>query len=124
MWSDSEAQAYVEKYKQKGVLDDVALRVYSARLIGSDSNRNASLHSWILNRFVVVLHGGGNCSVKVEVPNAVGEKITWLAIKGSGWDLSNIGTSRNSFHTQIILRTRRISSRRSKLFKVTLSIHY
>jgi rhamnose utilization protein RhaD (predicted bifunctional aldolase and dehydrogenase) len=38
-----------------------------------------------------VLHGGGNTSVKLKVKNKVGEEIDVIAVKGSGWDLSNIG---------------------------------
>lgn len=38
----------------------------------------------------MVLHGGGNTSVKLTITNVVGEQVEVLAIKGSGWDLSNI----------------------------------
>ncbi len=40
----------------------------------------------------LVLHGGGNTSVKIKVTNKVKEQVEVIAVKGSGWDLSNIGT--------------------------------
>ena len=55
---------------------DVGLRVYTSRLLG----REASL----------VLHGGGNTSVKVRERNAVGEEEDILYVKGSGRDLETI----------------------------------
>lgn len=56
--------------------DDLALRVYSSRLLGRDKS--------------LVLHGGGNTSVKIEETNLFGEKETILYVKGSGWDLETI----------------------------------
>lgn len=55
---------------------DLALRVYSSRLLGQDKS--------------LVLHGGGNTSVKIEQPNILGEKENILYVKGSGWDLESI----------------------------------
>jgi rhamnose utilization protein RhaD (predicted bifunctional aldolase and dehydrogenase)/NAD(P)-dependent dehydrogenase (short-subunit alcohol dehydrogenase family) len=52
------------------------LRVYTSRLLGKDST--------------LVLHGGGNTSVKVRERNAVGEEEDILYVKGSGWDLETI----------------------------------
>jgi rhamnose utilization protein RhaD (predicted bifunctional aldolase and dehydrogenase) len=37
-----------------------------------------------------VLHGGGNTSVKLVIKNKVNEDVEVIAVKGSGWDLSNI----------------------------------
>jgi rhamnose utilization protein RhaD (predicted bifunctional aldolase and dehydrogenase)/NAD(P)-dependent dehydrogenase (short-subunit alcohol dehydrogenase family) len=54
----------------------LALRTYSARLIGADP--------------ALVLHGGGNTSVKATGTTALGETIEVLHIKGSGWDLATI----------------------------------
>ena len=48
-WSNSEAKKYINKYKMLGHSRDMALRVYTTRLLG----RNSEL----------VLHGGGNTSV-------------------------------------------------------------
>jgi rhamnose utilization protein RhaD (predicted bifunctional aldolase and dehydrogenase)/NAD(P)-dependent dehydrogenase (short-subunit alcohol dehydrogenase family) len=55
---------------------DLELRVYSSRLLGRDTR--------------LVLHGGGNTSVKVREKNAVGDEEEILYIKGSGWDLETI----------------------------------
>ncbi len=56
--------------------DELALRVYSSRLLGSNPN--------------LVLHGGGNTSVKIRETNLVGEEEEILYVKGSGWDLATI----------------------------------
>ena len=58
---------------------DLELRVYSSRLLGRDDT--------------LVLHGGGNTSVKVRERNAVGEEEEILYVKGSGWDLETIEVS-------------------------------
>ena len=55
---------------------DLALRVYSSRLMGRDKS--------------LVLHGGGNTSVKTEEPDRFGETRRVLWVKGSGWDLETI----------------------------------
>ena len=67
LWSDSEAAAYP---------GDLGLRVYTSRLLGRDKS--------------LVLHGGGNTSVKVREPNLFGEAEDILYVKGSGWDLETI----------------------------------
>lgn len=55
---------------------DLELRVYTSRLLGRDPT--------------LVLHGGGNTSVKVRERNGVGEEEEILYVKGSGWDLESI----------------------------------
>ncbi len=55
---------------------DLDYRVYSSRLLGKDKS--------------LVLHGGGNTSVKVVEENQFGEKEDILYVKGSGWDLETI----------------------------------
>jgi len=55
---------------------DLALRVYTSRLIGQETS--------------LVLHGGGNTSVKAEVLTLLGDTMEMLFIKGSGWDLVTI----------------------------------
>lgn len=67
LWNDTEAAHYQ---------GDLALRVYTSRLLGRDPR--------------LVLHGGGNTSVKVRETNVVGEEEEILYIKGSGWDLATI----------------------------------
>ncbi|HLD14887.1 MAG TPA: bifunctional aldolase/short-chain dehydrogenase [Burkholderiales bacterium] len=67
LWNDKEAAQH------RG---DLELRVYTSRLLG----RNPAL----------VLHGGGNTSVKIKEKNLLGEEETLLYVKGSGWDLETI----------------------------------
>lgn len=69
-WNDSEAAACG---------DDLELRVYTSRLLGREPS--------------LVLHGGGNTSVKAKVRNIVGDEEDILYIKGSGWDLATIGAA-------------------------------
>ncbi len=75
-WSDSESQKFVDNYTKEGVNEDLAYRTYSARLLGSDPE--------------LVLHGGGNTSVKSCIEDLYGEDTDVLYIKGSGWDLATI----------------------------------
>src|SRR5947208_11792014 len=67
LWSDREAEQF------RG---DLGLRVYTSRLLGRDKS--------------LVLHGGGNTSVKVRERNRFGEEEEILYVKGSGWDLETI----------------------------------
>lgn len=56
--------------------NQLAERVYSSRLLGADPS--------------LVLHGGGNTSVKIEEEDLFGEQQQILYVKGSGWDLASI----------------------------------
>jgi len=67
LWSDIEAAQFK---------DELALRVYTSRLLGHDSS--------------LVLHGGGNTSVKIIETNLVDIEEEILYVKGSGWDLEFI----------------------------------
>jgi rhamnose utilization protein RhaD (predicted bifunctional aldolase and dehydrogenase)/NAD(P)-dependent dehydrogenase (short-subunit alcohol dehydrogenase family) len=67
LWDDKEAAAY------RG---DLAQRVYTSRLLGRDKS--------------LVLHGGGNTSVKIRERNLIGDDEDILYVKGSGWDLEFI----------------------------------
>src|SRR5215212_10950185 len=66
--------------KTSGMSDDknfhLEARVGTSQLLG----RNKSL----------VLHGGGNTSVKILEKNILGEEEEILYVKGSGWDLETI----------------------------------
>ena len=76
-WSDEEAQATIERYRDDpAVNEDVALRVYTSRLIGQDPS--------------LVLHGGGNTSVKTTMRDDTGTEVNVLCVKGSGWGLGDI----------------------------------
>src|SRR5471032_1657936 len=67
LWNDQEAAQYQ---------GDLGLRVYTSRLLGRDKT--------------LVLHGGGNTSVKASEKNLFDEDENVLYIKGSGWDLETI----------------------------------
>ena len=75
-WSVNKARKYIKKYKNLGFSEDLALRGYTTRLLG----RNKKL----------VLHGGGNTSVKTKIKDIDGKKYDVLCVKGSGWDMSDI----------------------------------
>jgi rhamnose utilization protein RhaD (predicted bifunctional aldolase and dehydrogenase)/NAD(P)-dependent dehydrogenase (short-subunit alcohol dehydrogenase family) len=67
LWDDAEAT---------GFTGPLAQRVYTSRLLGRDH--------------ALVLHGGGNTSVKVRQPDVFGQLEDVLYVKGSGWDLETI----------------------------------
>src|SRR5690242_18052704 len=75
-WSDSEAEAFVARYAAQGVNRDLALRTYTTRLLGNDPK--------------LVLHGGGNTSVKTRLRDQLGDEVEVICVKGSGWDMGNI----------------------------------
>ena len=58
--------------------DPMKLRIYTSQLLGQEPG--------------LVLHGGGNTSVKIEAENFFGEPEEILYVKGSGQDLSTIDT--------------------------------
>ena len=66
-WSDQDASHCA---------GDLALRVYTSRLLGAEPS--------------LVLHGGGNTSVKSRITNLIGEEEPVIYVKGSGWDLETI----------------------------------
>jgi rhamnulose-1-phosphate aldolase/alcohol dehydrogenase len=74
-WSDREAAEYVERFGPRWG-EELALRVYTSRLIGRDPD--------------LVMHGGGNTSLKGTVTTLVGDQVEALFVKGSGWDLDAI----------------------------------
>ncbi len=75
-WIDRDAQAAVDRYAKAGIARDLALRVYTTRLLGGDPK--------------LVLHGGGNTSVKMRVADLAGEDTDVLCVKGTGADMAEI----------------------------------
>ena len=75
-WSIKTAQGAVRHYAKQGVGEDLALRVYTTRLLGNDPR--------------LVLHGGGNTSVKTMMADTAGDQVDVLCVKGSGWDMGDI----------------------------------
>ena len=67
LWSDAEAASFA---------GPLGPRVYTSRLLGRDRS--------------LVLHGGGNTSVKLREKSLFGEEQDVLYVKGSGWDLETI----------------------------------
>src|ERR1700741_3964996 len=76
LWSDADAERMVERYVQQDVGRDLALRGYTSRLLGGEPK--------------LVLHGGGNTSVKTVVNDLLDEEVEVLCVKGSGWDMAAI----------------------------------
>lgn len=76
LWSDSDAKAAISQHAAKGIGEDLALRVYTTRLLGGEPR--------------LVLHGGGNTSVKTKVADITGAPVEVLCVKGSGWDMGTI----------------------------------
>ncbi|MDQ6987111.1 MAG: bifunctional aldolase/short-chain dehydrogenase [Mariprofundaceae bacterium] len=66
-WNDAQAADFS---------DPLSLRVYTSRLLGREPS--------------LVLHGGGNTSVKVSATDVFGDSVDTLYVKGSGWDLATI----------------------------------
>ena len=75
-WTDTQAEACLAAAGPDEADCDLALRVYTSRLIGQDPD--------------LVMHGGGNTSVKTRRPDLFGEIGDVLHIKGSGWDLDSL----------------------------------
>ena len=76
LWSDSDAKDAIARHAAKGIGHDLALRVYTTRLLGGEPK--------------LVLHGGGNTSVKTRMADITGATIDVLCVKGSGWDMGTI----------------------------------
>jgi rhamnose utilization protein RhaD (predicted bifunctional aldolase and dehydrogenase)/NAD(P)-dependent dehydrogenase (short-subunit alcohol dehydrogenase family) len=72
----ADAEAAVARYAKAGVSRDLALRVYTTRLLGGDPR--------------LVLHGGGNTSVKTRAADLMGREVDVLCVKGSGADMAVI----------------------------------
>ncbi len=75
-WSQADFDRIVGTYEKQGVNRDVAIRTYTTRLPGSEPK--------------LVLHGGGNTSVKTTLIDHDGSEVSVLCVKGSGWDMSKI----------------------------------
>jgi len=75
-WVERDAKLAVDRFARAGIGADLALRVYSARLIGRERR--------------LVLHGGGNTSLKTSAREVGGATVAVLRVKGSGADLGTI----------------------------------
>ena len=79
-WVERDAKQAFDRYGKAGVDADfgadLALRIYSTRLLGRDPR--------------LVLHGGGNSSLKTKARDLAGEEVAVLRVKGSGTDMGAI----------------------------------
>lgn len=95
-WCDDTAKEYVARYgAQWG--EDLALRTYTSQLLGQDS--------------ALVLHGGGNTSVKSISTNVLGKETPVIHVKASGFDLASISPEGHSaLQLGALLELRSVSS--------------
>jgi rhamnose utilization protein RhaD (predicted bifunctional aldolase and dehydrogenase)/NAD(P)-dependent dehydrogenase (short-subunit alcohol dehydrogenase family) len=75
-WSDSEAESLVKSGEAAGRERELSLRVYTSRLIGAEPT--------------LVLHGGGNTSLKTRMKDDLGESVEVVRVKASGYHLGDI----------------------------------
>ena len=74
-WSDDKATQFIEKYGERWG-QDLAIGLYAAALIGSEDK--------------LVLHGGGNSSVKTVHTNILGEQLDAIYVKASGYNMAHM----------------------------------
>jgi len=75
-WSDKQLKGFLDTFAAE-FGEDVATRVYTSQLLGQDPQ--------------LVLHGGGNTSVKGVFTTILGEEPDAIFVKGSGWDMATAG---------------------------------
>jgi len=75
-WADRDAEAIVAEGAKAGIGRDLALRIYTTRLLGRDPK--------------LVLHGGGNTSLKEAMRDRLGTEAEVLRIKATGADMATI----------------------------------
>ena len=98
-WVERDAKQAVDHYGKAGIDSDFALRVYSTRLLGRDAK--------------LVLHGGGNSSLKTKARDLAGAELAVLRVKGSGVDMGAIepaGFSAVRLELLLALRARKTLS--------------
>ena len=95
-WNNIEANNYIRKYKQKNISKDLALRIYTTQLLGKNNK--------------LVLHGGGNTSLKTTTNNIFNERINIMHVKGSGWDMGTIDSpGLPAVELEPLLKTKKLS---------------
>ena len=75
-WVDGDADALVARGAKSGIDRDLALRLYTTRLLGRDRK--------------LVLHGGGNTSLKTRMRDRLGGEVDVLRVKATGADMASI----------------------------------
>ena len=76
LWNKKIANDYIKKYAKKKISKELALRIYTTHLLGSEKK--------------LVLHGGGNTSLKESQRDIFNKVTNFMHVKGSGWDMSNL----------------------------------
>src|SRR4029079_18907520 len=74
--AERDAKAAADRASAASLAPELGLRIYSTRLLGGDP--------------ALVLHGGGNTSVKLRMPDLLGNEADVLCVKGSGADMAVI----------------------------------
>ena len=75
-WVDRDAETIIAQGAKSGIDRDFALRIYTTRLLGRDPK--------------LVLHGGGNTSLKQVMRDRLGEEAEVLRIKATGADMASV----------------------------------
>src|SRR5579872_6037381 len=75
-WVERDAEALVARGAKSGIARDLALLIYATRLLGRDRK--------------LVLHGGGNTSLKTKTRDALGEEAEVIYVKASGADMAAV----------------------------------
>ena len=91
-WSDQDAARFIARYATRWG-DALALRTYSSRLLGAESS--------------LVLHGGGNASVKGAWRTVLGEQVPAVFVKASGFNMASIEPDGHpALDLEVLLRLR------------------
>ncbi len=75
-YAERDAADWAARAEATGLPRDLGLRIHTTRLLGGDPK--------------LVLHGGGNTSVKLRMKDLLGDETEVLCVKGSGWDMATI----------------------------------
>lgn len=108
-WVDAEAAAFVDRYAAEWG-EPLALRTYTSRLLGAEDS--------------LVLHGGGNSSVKSTWRNILGEEVPALFVKASGVDLASVGPEGHpGLDLDYLLRLRAVDSMSDEVMLEEMRTH-
>jgi rhamnose utilization protein RhaD (predicted bifunctional aldolase and dehydrogenase)/NAD(P)-dependent dehydrogenase (short-subunit alcohol dehydrogenase family) len=107
-YNHGDAKEFISHYPD--IAEELVLRTYTSRLIGTNPN--------------LVLHGGGNTSIKLNQKNVLGENQEILFVKGSGMDLSKIEPGEFvALDLSFLRRLRRLEKMEDEEMEKQLQIH-
>ena len=75
-WNQKIANSYISSFQKKSIKKDLSLRIYTTHLLGKEPD--------------LVLHGGGNTSLKSFNKNILGKEVEIIYVKGSGWNMADL----------------------------------